>query len=145
MTKMVTFDDVVNLFERQITPNLIGGESYLRNLQKTLNGAVDKYPPYNVERLDNESYNISIALAGFSKDDIAVTQEKNVLNIKAKAEPDSDKEYIYRGIAKRSFDKSFTLAEYIKVGQVSMVDGMLNVTLKREVPKEDQPKKFKIS
>ena len=88
-----------------------------------------------------------MAVAGFGKDDILITKEKEILSIVGgvrDAEPD-DMEYIHRGLASRSFKRTFTLADDIKVESSELLDGILFVYLKREIPEEDKPQEIKIS
>jgi molecular chaperone IbpA len=102
------------------------------------------YPAYNIAKDDDEHYRIELALAGFSSDEITIQTEKGILTIEAnKAEERGN--YIHQGIAKRGFSKMFRLAEYMKVDDAQLVDGILTVFLHREVPEADRPKKISIN
>jgi molecular chaperone IbpA len=98
------------------------------------------FPPHNIRQKDN-SYLIEMAIAGFSKDEITVTKEKDYLRIEGKKEEQSDADEFltYRGIAARSFKKSFVLGEHMKVLAADIRDGMLYIGLEKEIPEEDKP------
>ena len=142
----MTTDNLFSSLEKQLLGRTVGMDSFFRGLRETSNVTNQSYPPYNVEKISDNEYNIVIALAGFSKDEIIITQEKNILKIEAEIENnDQDRDYVYKGIARRSFKRQFTLAEYIKVVDASMENGLLTITLEKEVPKADQPKLISIS
>jgi len=102
------------------------------------------YPPYNIEKVDDYEYKLTFAVAGFSEKDISVTQKESTLAIEGTNNP-SEKEYLYKGIAERTFKQSFKLSEYMNVKNAKLKDGMLNITLVQELPKEKQPKQIKIN
>ena len=104
------------------------------------------YPPYNIAQINEDEYMISIAVAGFGMDNLDITLEKNVLTVEGNT-PNGDEKvnYLHKGIGGRSFRRQFTLAEHIEVEQAGLELGMLNIHLKREVPKELQPKKIEIN
>jgi molecular chaperone IbpA len=89
-------------------------------------------------------YVIELALAGFNKEDIEVEQDKNVLTIKGSSNEDPNKEYLYKGIGARSFVKTFSLAEYVKVNSVVVSNGILMVGLNKFIPESERPVKFEI-
>ena len=98
------------------------------------------YPPYNVIRKDDGHFLIEIAVAGFSKDDIDLTLEKGVLTVTGKKAGHADtREYTHRGISKRGFERSFTIADTIKVIGADIVDGLLVIILENDIPEEDKP------
>jgi molecular chaperone IbpA len=106
------------------------------------------YPPYNVIKFSDDDYVMEFAVAGFKKDDISITTEKSILTVKGeKEDPEFDKDsgYIHKGIAGRKFSRSFTLPEYFEVVRAEMEDGMLLITLERQIPEEKKPKSIKIS
>ena len=104
------------------------------------------YPPYNIERTGDETYRISMAVAGFGEDDITITTQDNQLIIGGKlAKDEDDKSYLYRGIAGRAFERRFTLADHIRVSGASLVNGLLHVELVREVPEAMKPRQVKIN
>jgi molecular chaperone IbpA len=102
------------------------------------------YPPYNIRKINDYQYVIEMALAGFSKDDIEVEAEGNRLSIRSSnTEESSEKQnenYVHRGIAKRSFMRQFNLSDDIIVKSADLKDGMLTVSLEREIPEEKKPR-----
>lgn len=103
------------------------------------------YPPHNIVKHDEDEFEIALAVAGFSDKDLSVKQDGDQLIVESDCvELNGDKEYLHKGIATRSFIKKFTLADHIRVEQVALVDGILSVMLKREVPEEMKPKTFTI-
>ena len=98
------------------------------------------YPPYNVIRKDDGHFLIEIAVAGFGKDDIDLTLEKGVLTVTGKKHSGTDtREYTHRGISQRGFERSFTIADTIKVIGADIVDGLLVIILENDIPEEDKP------
>jgi molecular chaperone IbpA len=105
------------------------------------------YPPYNIEKLGDDSYRITVAVAGFGEDDIEITAQDNLLVVAGKlggAREDSAA-YLYRGIATRAFERRFSLADYVKVTGATLVNGVLTVDLAREVPEAMKPRHIAIS
>lgn len=102
------------------------------------------YPPYNIVKLDEDNYEIEIAVAGFTLDEIDVQVDKNQLIIKGEKEQREDVEYLHRGLAYRSFEKSLTLGEYMQVGNASIKDGVLRIDLTRIVPEALKPRKIQV-
>ncbi len=107
----------------------------------------DGYPPYNTEKIGGDDYRITMAAAGFSEDDLDVTVKENSLTIKGKkANAEQDKvKYLYRGIATRSFERRFELADHIKVTGARLENGFLSLDLVREVPEAMKPRSIKIT
>ncbi|MBL9033262.1 MAG: Hsp20 family protein [Rhodospirillaceae bacterium] len=104
------------------------------------------YPPYNIERTGDDTYRITMAVAGFGEEDINIVSQDNQLQISGKlAKAEEDKTYLYRGIAGRAFERRFTLADHIKVNGASLVNGLLHVELVREVPEAMKPRQIKIT
>jgi molecular chaperone IbpA len=102
------------------------------------------YPPHNIEKVGDCEYKLTFAVAGFSEKDISVTQKENTLSIEGQ-QNSTDKEYLYKGIAERTFNQSFKLSEYMNVKDAKLKDGMLNILLVQDLPKEKQPKQIKIN
>ena len=103
------------------------------------------YPPYNIEKTDDDAYRISIAVAGFSEKDLIVEVKESALVVAAKKSETKDaKSYLHRGIATRSFERKFDLADHVRVIAASYADGMLNIDLKREVPEALKPRRIEI-
>jgi len=121
------------------------------NLTRVLDAAnrqdsVQAYPPYNIAKASDDAYRITFAVAGFSQDDIDVVIENNTLSVKGKVTPESeDVAYLHRGIAGRSFERRFQLADHIQVTDAIMENGLLHVDLKREVPEALKPRVVSIS
>lgn len=106
----------------------------------------NSYPPYNMVKESNIKWRIELALAGWSKDDIEVTTESNVLIIKSKsAKENEDVEYMHRGVATRTFARGFNLSDDVEVGEVKFKDGMLIVYLTRIIPDHQKLKTYDIS
>ena len=122
------FDEMDRLFENSPT-NGTGG-----------------YPPYNIAKLNDDEFMVSLAVAGFSMDNLEITKDKDVLKIEGKApKGDDEVNYLHRGIAGRNFVREFTLAEHVDVKSAKLENGMLNIHLVRNVPEEMKPKKIEIN
>ncbi len=102
------------------------------------------YPLYNIERLGEDRYQISLALAGFSPDEIAVTAEQNVLTIEGRKADKEPRDYIYQGISARQFKRQFNLADYVQVKAAQFDNGLLRIELVREVPEAMKPRNIPI-
>jgi molecular chaperone IbpA len=103
------------------------------------------YPPYNIEKTGEDAYRLTMAVAGFSPDEIEVTVHENSLLVTGKAKKEEDESrYLHRGIARRTFERRFSLADHIKVVGASLSNGMLHVDLVHEVPEEAKPRKIEI-
>ena len=103
------------------------------------------YPPYNVEKTADDSYRISVAVAGFSEADLTVEQRENALIVSAKKADDGEaKTYLHRGIATRAFEKRFHVADHVRVTSANHADGMLHIDLVREVPEALKPRQIQI-
>ena len=129
-----------------LRPFSVGFDNIFDHFNLHLNNArTVSYPPYNINKIDDFNWNIEIALAGFSKKDIDVSTAENQLTIKSVESDDKDeKDVIHRGISKRKFSRSFTLAEDIKVNGAELKDGMLLVELEKIVPEEKRPRTIAI-
>ncbi len=110
-------------------------------------GWIDNWPPYDIAKTSDDDYRIEMAVAGFTPDDLTVTQEQNMLMITGqKAADDGDSgQYLHRSIAGRAFRHRFELAPYVKVSGASLVNGLLTVDLKREIPEEMKPRHIAIA
>lgn len=110
-----------------------------------IESSANSYPPYNIEQVGEDGYRISLAVAGFGEKELDVTVIENTLVVSGKLNEDAeDTTYLHRGIAGRAFERRFELADYIKVLGGSLVNGMLNIDLQREVPEEKKPRKIAI-
>ena len=105
------------------------------------------YPPYNIERTDEDSYRITMAVAGFTDDDISIESKQNTLTITAEKSEQTaeDREVLFQGIAARSFERRFQLADHVEVTGASLENGLLHVELVREIPEAMKPRKIAIS
>ncbi len=103
------------------------------------------YPPYNIEKTGETSYRLSMAVAGFAREDLDVTVHENSLIVSGKAKKEDDEaRYLHRGIARRAFERRFSLADHIKVAAASLDNGMLHVDLVRELPEALKPRSIPI-
>jgi molecular chaperone IbpA len=103
------------------------------------------YPPYNIEKLDEESYRITMAVAGFNEDDLEIEVRENSLIVSGRqAEDDGEKTYLHRGIAGRAFQRRFQIADHVKVTGARLENGLLHVDLVRELPEEMKPRQIRI-
>ena len=105
----------------------------------------DNYPPYNIERLGEDSYQISLAVAGFSPDEISITAEQNVVTIEGNKPEKAEREFLYRGISTRHSKRQFNLADYVQVKNASFDNGLLQIELVREIPEAMKPRKIAIN
>ena len=105
----------------------------------------DNYPPYNIERLADDRYQISIAIAGFSSDEISVTAEQNVVTIEGSKAERTEHDYLYRRISARPFKRQFNLADYVQVKSAAFENGLLRIKLVREIPEAMKPRRIAIN
>ena len=105
----------------------------------------DNYPPYNIERTGEDHYWISLALAGFTPDEVTITAEQNVLTVEGHKGEKTDHQYLYRGISARPFRRVFNLADYVEVKGASFEGGLLKIELVREVPEAMKPRRIAIT
>ena len=102
------------------------------------------YPPYDVLKLDEDTFQVSIAVAGFTKNDLNLSVDNDTLIVKGEITEVTDGEYLHKGIAARKFTRTFALGEYMEVTGASIEDGMLNIRVDRIIPEEKKPKTIKI-
>jgi molecular chaperone IbpA len=108
----------------------------------------DNYPPFNIERLSEDKYRVTLAVAGFRDDELDIVAQQNLLQVSGrKAEIGSDEraKYLHVGIANRSFERRFELADFVRVENAGLADGLLTIELVREVPEAMKPKKIAIN
>ena len=105
----------------------------------------DNYPPYNIERSGEDHYQISLALAGFSPEEITITAEQNVLTVEGHKAEKGEHQYLYQGISARPFRRVFNLADYVQVKGASFDGGLLKIELVREVPEAMKPRRIAIN
>jgi len=102
------------------------------------------YPPYDLLKLDEDTYRLSVAIAGFTKEDINVSVDNGTLVIKGEIVDVTDAEVVHKGIAGRKFVRSFALGEYMEVSSAELKDGMLTINIVRVIPEDKKPKVIKI-
>ena len=105
----------------------------------------DHYPPYNIERLGEDRYQISLALAGFSPDEISVTAEQNVVTVEGNKSEKTEREFMYQGISTRRFRRQFNLADYVQVKGAAFDNGLLKIELVREIPEAMKPRRIAVN
>ncbi len=126
----VGFDRVADMMDRVLTQEVT---------QPT-------YPPYNIEKTDEDAYRISLAVAGFTDEELTVEVRENALIVSAKrADEDGTKTYLHRGIATRAFERRFALADHVRVTGAVHENGMLHIDLKREIPEALKPRRIEIA
>ena len=126
----VGFDQIADLMDRVSTNDV----------------SQSNYPPYNIEKTSADGYRISIAVAGFSENDLAIEVKENTLYVSArKPETTDDNIYLHRGIATRTFDRKFHLADHVRATAASHSDGMLHIDLVRELPEALKPRRIEIN
>jgi len=126
----IGFDRIADLMDRALSSDI----------------SATTYPPYNIEKTGEDAYRISIAVAGFSADDLSVEMKEGAVIVSArKAEEDEGKTYLHRGIATRAFERKFALADHVRVTGASHVNGMLHIELVREIPEALKPRRIEIA
>ncbi len=123
----------------------IGFDRLFNVLDEVNRAAEETYPPYNIERLDENRFQISVALAGFTPDEITLTAEQNVLSLEGKKPEKEDKVFLHRGISTRNFKRQFTLADHVEVKGARFENGLLFVELQREIPEAMKPRRIAIN
>lgn len=126
----VGFDQIADLMDRALASDM----------------SQNSYPPYNIEKTKDDAWRISIAVAGFSENDLAIElKERSLIVTAKKADEETERTYLHRGIATRAFERRFHLADHVKVTGASHVDGMLHIDLMREVPEALKPRQIEIT
>jgi molecular chaperone IbpA len=127
----------------------IGFDRLFSLLDQVTGDAAPGYPPYNIERSGENEFRISVAVSGFSKDEISIVAKENTLTIKgektASETSDGKTEVLYRGIASRAFERQFQLADFVQVKNASLENGLLHVDLVREIPEAKKPRVIPIN
>lgn len=126
----VGFDQIADLMDRALTSDV----------------GQNTYPPYNIEKTDDDAWRISIAVAGFSDDDLAIeVKDRALLVMGRKAAEEKERNYLHRGIATRAFERRFHLADHVRVTGAAHENGMLHIDLAREVPEALKPRRIQIT
>lgn len=133
--------DLTPLFRSSVGFDRVG-----QMLDSAFNSEAPTYPPYNIEKRADDEYRVTMAVAGFGTDDIDITQTNNSLVVKGEqAKADGEETFLHRGIATRAFERRFDLAEHVNVTGADLVNGLLVIDLKREVPEALKPRKIEIA
>ena len=129
----------------------VGFDRMFNLLQHATRGSVDEtYPPYDIERTGEDSYRVTLAVAGFKPDDLNVVAQQNMLVVtgerrsRAEADGGEQRQVLHRGIAGRAFERRFELADHVTVAGADLADGLLTIELKREVPEAMRPRRIEV-
>jgi molecular chaperone IbpA len=140
-------NQLVRLDANALNKALLGFDAMFQDFEhRYANQINSNYPPYNILKRSENSYEIQVAVTGFEKDEVAVEVDQNQLIVRAerKAIEDLETVYLHRGLASRSFERSWTLAEYVEVGEGRIKTGVLTIELKRIIPETMKPRSVKI-
>ena len=126
--------------------SVVGFDRLADLLESATTEAATGYPPYNIERTDENAYRIDIAVAGFRPEELSVEVKENLLTVTGrKAANDEARQYLHRGLAERNFERRFQLADYVVVTDANLADGLLSISLKRELPEALKPRQVEIT
>ncbi len=126
--------------------SVVGFDRLAALLDAAAAGETNGYPPYNIETVGQDAYRIEMAVAGFKPEDLSIEVKENVLTVQGrKAANDENRHFLHRGLAERNFDRRFQLADYVVVTDANLSDGLLSVSLKRELPEAKKPRKIEIT
>jgi molecular chaperone IbpA len=123
----------------------IGFDRLFDLAEMTQRAGEDNYPPYNIERLADDRYQISLAVAGFAPEDFSITAEQNVVTIEGSKSEKAEGDFLYRGISTRHFKRQFSLADYVQVKSAAFDNGLLKIELVREIPEAMKPRRIAIN
>jgi len=125
----------------------VGFDRLFSRLDSVVGQEPKTYPPYNIEKVGDNAYRVSIAVAGFTADEIGIEAKENSLTVKGgKTQPTEEKrEFLHRGIAERAFELRFQLAEYVEVAGAALENGLLHIELKREIPESKKARQIAIN
>lgn len=125
--------------------SVVGFDRLAALLETAASDAATGYPPYNIERTGDNDYRIDIAVAGFRPDELNIEVKENLLTVQGrKAANDDARRYLHRGLAERNFERRFQLADYVVVTEADLADGLLSISLKRELPEALKPRTVQI-
>ncbi|HEV7158390.1 MAG TPA: Hsp20 family protein [Caulobacteraceae bacterium] len=126
--------------------SVVGFDRLADLLDAATNEATNGYPPYNIERTGENAYRIDIAVAGFKPAELSIEVKENLLTVQGrKGADDQSRRYLHRGLAERNFERRFQLADYVVVAEAQLADGLLSVSLRRELPEALKPRKIEIT
>ena len=126
-------------------PFFIGFDRMLDRMNTTNTLSTTKYPPYNIIKTEDSQYELQLAIAGFTYDDLEITLKEGQLTINGNQTEEEPKNYLHRGISARNFSRQFTLMDTIVVNGATLEDGILTVQLENVIPEEKKPRKIDIS
>ena len=125
--------------------SVVGFDRLAALLETATAEAATGYPPYNIERTDENAYRVDIAVAGFRAEELDIEVKENLLTVTGrKAANDEARRFLHRGLAERNFERRFQLADYVVVTDANLADGLLSISLKRELPEALKPRKIEI-
>lgn len=126
--------------------SVVGFDRLAGLLETAAADAATGYPPYNIERTDENAYRVDIAVAGFRPEELNVEVKENLLTVTGRKTANDDaKRYLHRGLAERNFERKFQLADYVVVEDANLADGLLSISLKRELPEALKPRQVPIT
>ncbi|WP_053981002.1 Hsp20 family protein [Marinagarivorans algicola] len=127
--------------------NSVGFDRFASLINHTLNNdaAAPSYPPYNIEELEENRYAITIAVAGFTEQELDIQVEKGILTVRGKKSSTQEQKFLHRGIANRAFERKFNLADHIEITGADLANGLLAIQLKREIPEAMKPRSIAIN
>jgi molecular chaperone IbpA len=134
--------DLTPLYRSSVGFDRLGS---LINHALTAESTSSGYPPYNIEVLDENRYAITVAVAGFSEEELDIQVEKGVLTVRGDKNAKDEREYLYHGIANRTFERKFNLADYVEVSDADLSHGLLTISLVKEIPEAMKPKSIAIN
>ena len=126
--------------------SVVGFDRLAQLLETASVDAASGYPPYNIERTDENAYRIEIAVAGFRSDELNIEVKENLLTVQGRkaANDEPQRRFLHRGLAERDFERRFQLADYVIVNEAKLADGLLSISLKRELPEALKPRRIEI-
>lgn len=125
--------------------SVVGFDRLADLLETATADAATGYPPYNIERTDENAYRVDIAVAGFRPEELEIEVKENLLTVAGrKAANDEPRRFLHRGLAERNFERRFQLADYVLVTDANLADGLLSISLKRELPEALKPRRIEI-
>lgn len=125
--------------------SVVGFDRLADLLQTAATDAATGYPPYNIERTDENAYRIEIAVAGFRREELEIEVKENLLTVQGRKTANEDnRRFLHRGLAERNFERRFQLADYVVVTDAQLADGLLSISLKRELPEALKPRRVEI-
>ncbi len=125
--------------------SVVGFDRVADLLQTAASASDSGYPPYNIERVDDNAYRVEIAVAGFKPEELNLEVKENLLTVQGrKTANDDPRRFLHRGLAERNFERRFQLADYVVVTEAQLADGLLSISLKRELPEALKPRRIEI-